>query len=123
VRVRAIHRDNRLRIRLEEQLRMLREDIAVGLNDIIAELRARCNPLPTEPHYQVISQPISPASNTSTGTSDTAANGLTGVVSQLPVTDLQSLDELEKSLQQREQFHALVIDKKLKFCFGSLHIM
>jgi hypothetical protein len=107
---------------VEEQL-MLREDIAFGLNDILAELRARCNPLPTEPHYQVISQPTSLASNTSTGTSDTAANGQMGVVSQLPVTDLQSLDELEKSLQQREQFHALVIDKKLKFCFGSLHIM
>jgi hypothetical protein len=57
---------------VEEQLRMLREDIAVGLSDILAELCARCNPLPTEPHYQVISQPISPASNTSTGTSDTA---------------------------------------------------
>jgi hypothetical protein len=105
---------------VEEQLRMLREDIAVGLNDILA---ARCNPLSTEPHYQVISQPTSPASNTSTGASDTAANGQTSVVSQLPVTDLQSLDELEKSLQQREKFHALVIDKKLKFCFGSLHIV
>jgi hypothetical protein len=67
-------------------------------------------------------QPTS-ASNTSTGASDTAANGQTGVISRLPVTDLQSLDELEKSLQQREQFHALVIDKKLRFCFGSLHIM
>jgi hypothetical protein len=107
---------------VEEQL-MLREDIVFGLNDILAELRARCNPLPTEPHYQVISQPTFPAWNTSTGTSDTAANGEMGVVSQLPVTDLQSLDELEKSLQQREQFHALVIDKKFKFCFGSLHIM
>jgi hypothetical protein len=82
----------------EEQLRMLRVDNAVGLSDIIAELRARCNPLPTEPHYQVISQPISPASNTSTGMSDTATNGLTGVVRQLPVTDLQPLDELEKLL-------------------------
>jgi hypothetical protein len=77
----------------------------------------------TEPHYQVISQPISPASNISTGTSDTAVDRLTCVVSQLPVTDLQSLDELEKSLQQREQYQALVIDKKLEFCFGSLHIM
>jgi hypothetical protein len=67
-------------------------------------------------------QPTS-ASNTSTGASDTAANGQTGVVSQLPVTDLQSFDELQKSLQQREQFHALVIYKKLKCCFGSLHIM
>jgi hypothetical protein len=90
------------------------------VSDIIAELRSCYNPLPTEPRYQVISQPIFPASNT-TGTSDTAANGLKGVLSRLPVTDLQSFDELEKSLQQWEQFHALVglIDKKLKFCFGS----
>jgi hypothetical protein len=43
---------------VEEQLRTLREDIAVGLSDILAELRTRCNPLPTEPHYQVISKPL-----------------------------------------------------------------
>jgi hypothetical protein len=36
-----------------------------------------------------------------------------GASYQLPVTDLQSLDKLEKSLQQKEQFHALIIDKKL----------
>jgi hypothetical protein len=36
---------------VEEQLRTLREDIAVGLSDILAELRTRCNPLPTESHY------------------------------------------------------------------------
>jgi hypothetical protein len=53
---------------VEEQLRTLREDIAVGLSDILAELRTRCNPLPTESHYQVVSKPTSP---TSTGTSDT----------------------------------------------------
>jgi hypothetical protein len=75
---------------------MLREDIVFGLNDILAELRARCNPLLTKSHYQVISQPTSLASNTSTGTSDTAAYGEMGVASQLLITELQSLDELEK---------------------------
>jgi hypothetical protein len=34
-------------------------------------VRTRCNPLTTESHYQVVSKPTSPASNTSTGTSDT----------------------------------------------------
>jgi hypothetical protein len=56
---------------VEEQLRTLREYIAVGLSDVLAELRNRCNPLPTESHYQVVSKLTSPASNTSTGTSDT----------------------------------------------------
>jgi hypothetical protein len=69
--------------RTEEQLRMLREDIAVCLHDIHAELRARCNPLPTYPNYQIISQPTS-ASNTSSGTSATSANGQTGVVFSIP---------------------------------------
>lgn len=99
---------------VEEQLRMLREDIAVGINDILAALRARC-PLPTEPHYQAFSQLASTTSNTSTATSSIAADGTTtaGIVSQLPVTDLQSVNELEKSLQQREQFDALVSDVML----------
>jgi hypothetical protein len=37
---------------VEELLRTLREDIAVGLSDIFADLRTRCNPLPIESHYE-----------------------------------------------------------------------
>ncbi len=76
---------------------MLREDLAVGLNDILTVLPARC-PLPNEPHCQTFSQQALAVSNTAT--SSTTANGTAtaGIVSHLPVTNLQSLDELAQSL-------------------------
>ena len=111
---------------VEEQLRMLREDIAVGLNDILGALRT-LRPLPAESLNPVTSQHTCTASNTSTATSLTSANAITtaGIISRLPVTDLPSLDELEKSLQQREQFDALVSDAYVlaQYSFGGRNII